>query len=420
MKALVWLVQPKKFTVNFLISIALVGMLATLHISPVPATETEPARTSPQAERAVLFYFDGLHPEAIERFNLPNLKRLQAEGTTVETAIMTFPWHPTTGGYGKMHTTSLPNPITMTGNLFLRPNQKMLQDMFPREVDTAIATGSKAYDSISGGFDIVNLLDTSDAELTDIILETLEQHDPKFYRIQLQDVGRAGYETINATDGTPWQADIWHPDSPYQVAVREADRQLGRFISKMKELGRWENTFLVFMADGQSRHGWHLPMDEESWQTPMIFHGPNVKAGYTIPYAEIIDVIPTIADVLGVEAPNRGAGSGRVLKSMFVARPEATAEVPQRMLRLNRQIKEYLLLTAELRLRSTEDPRIDNLLMRSQNASTDNPPPFLGIDQIDRWYEAGSFDALLKRNQAALEYLHSLADNLKDKYDDNL
>lgn len=394
----------RRLRINILKFAIAVGVIALLHISPAPANEARSATTIAQAERAVLFYFDGLHPDAIARFNLPNLKRLQAEGTTVERAIMTFPWHPTTGGYGKMHTTSLPNPITMTGNLFLRPEQKMLQDMFPREVNTAIATGSKAYDSISPGFDIVNLFDTSDAELTDIILETLERHDPKFYRIQLQDVGRAGYKTINAPDGAPWQADIWHPDSPYEAAATEADKQLGRFITKMEELGRWNDTFFVFMADGQSRHGWHLPMDEESWQTPMIFHAPNVKAGYTIPYGEITDVVPTIAYALGVEPPNPGAGSGRVLESVFIGKPE-TSDVPQRMLRLDRQIKEYLLLTAELRLKSIEDPRIDNLLMRSQNARTDNPLPFLGIDQIDRWYEAGSFDTLLERNEAALEYL---------------
>ena len=172
----------------------------------------------------------------------------------------------------------------------------------------------------------------------------------------------------------------------------------------MEKLGRWNDTLFVFMADGQSRHGWHLPMDEESWQTPMIFHGANVKAGYTIPYAEIIDVIPTIAYALGVEVPNPGAGSGRVLKSIFINEPE-TSDVPRRMLRLNQQIKEYLLLTSRLRLQSVEDPRIDNLLMRSQNALTDNPPPFLGIDQIDRWYEAESFDGLLERNKATLKYL---------------
>lgn len=386
-----------------------------LQVPEVPATQLKLATTIPTAERAVLFYFDGLHPEAIERFNLPNLKRLQAEGTTVETAIMTFPWHPTTGAYGEMHTTSLPNPITMAGNLFLRPNQKMLQDMFPRNIDTAIATGSKAYDSIASGFDIVNLLDLSDAELTDIILETLERHDPKFYRIQLQDVGRAGFKTINAPDGTVWQADIWHPDSPYEEAAQEADRQLGRFIAKIEELGRWDNTFFVFMADGQSRYGWHVPMDEESWRTPMIFHGANVRAGYTIPYAEIIDVVPTIAQVLGVESPNLGAGSGRVLKEIFVNEPETTSDIPQRMLRFNQQIKEYLLITAELRLLSVSNPRADNLLMRERNARTDDPPPFLGIEQIDRWYEAESFNGLLERNSAALEYLREQLIRFKTK-----
>ena len=403
MKAL--LRRLKRLRANFWGFIIVVGAIALLNSLPAPANEVNP--TTIATERAVLFYFDGLHPDAIARFNLPNLKQLQTEGTTVEQAIMTFPWHPTTGAYGEMHTTSLPNPITMAGNLFLRPNQKMLQDMFPRKIDTAIATGSKAYDSISSGFDIVDLLDTSDAELTDIILQTLETHDPKFYRIQLQDVGRAGYETINASDGTPWQADIWHRSSPYEAAAKEADRQLGRFIDKMEELGRWESTLFVFMADGQSRHGWHLPMDEESWQTPMIFHGANVKAGYSISYAEIIDVVPTIAYALGIESPNPGAGSGRILKSIFVGESDITSEVPRRMLRFNQQIKEYLLQTAKLRLESLKDPLIDNLLMKERNASalTDDILPFLGINQIDRWYEAGSFDALLERNETALEYL---------------
>ncbi len=404
-RAFSFLTKKTRLTIIFLCFIVLTEALPYLSsVSPVSATEAKLAVTSPQAERAVLFYFDGLHPDAIERLNLPNLKRLQAQGTTVETAIMTFPWHPTTGAYGKMHTTSLPNPITMTGNLFLQPSQSMLQNQFPRKIDTAIATGSKAYDSISPGFEIVNLLDTSDAELTDIILETLERHDPKFYRIQLQDVGRAGFKTINAPDSTPWQADIWHPESPYAQAAREADKQLGRFIAKMQELGRWDNTFFVFMADGQSRYGWHVPMDEESWQTPMIFHGKGVKAGHTIPYAEIIDVVPTIARAIGVEPPNPGAGSGRVLSSIFVNAPEA-ADAPRRMLQFNKQNKEYLLLTAELRLLSVKDPRADNILMRERNVRTDDPPPFLGIEQIDRWYEAGSIDGLLQRNQAALKYL---------------
>lgn len=393
-----------------LIAAALALGLTTVMPAEAPAV-------SP-AERAVLYYFDGLHPEAIERLALPTLQGLQRECTSVEDAVMTFPWHPTTGGYGRLHSTSLPNPVTMTGNLFLEADQPMLQHRFPRSLDTAIATGSKAYDTLTPGFDVVHLLDTSDAELTDAILDTLERYDPKFYRIQLQDVGRAGYRTVNASlnaeDRAAWHADVWHPDSPYAETAREADRQLGRFVAKMRELGRWDSTIFVFMADGQGRHGWHLPMDEQSWRTPMILCGPGVRAGHSIPYAEIIDVVPTLAAALGVEPPNPGPGAGRVLVEAFTNGPETAPETPRRMLRFNAQIKAHLLLAAEFRLLSIEDPRADLVLMLERNAMTPNdPPPFLGIAQIDRWREAGSFDALLARNDAALDYLRAQLASLR-------
>ncbi len=366
-----------------------------------------------EAERAVLYYFDGLHPDAIDRLDLPVLKELRTQCASVREAVMLFPWHPTTGSYGLMHTTSLPNPVTMTGNLFLRPGQRMLQHQFPRKINTAIAVGSKAYDTLTPGFDLVYLLDTADATLTDMMLDLLDRHDPKFFRIQLQDVGRAGYRTINAPDDAPHQADIWHAESPYAEVAREADRQLGRFIDKMKSLERWQDTFFVFMADGQSRHGWHGPMDEESWRTPMIVCGPGVRKGHTIPYAEIIDVVPTMARAVGADAPNPGPGSGRILEELFSDGGDAQ-RVPKRILRLNNQIKEHLLLSAELRLLSQRDPRVDNVLMLERNALTrGDPAPFLGIEQIDRWHEAGTIDALLKRNEDALTYLRSQRDRFK-------
>ena len=361
---------------------------------------------TPRAERAVLFYFDGLHPDAIDRLDLPNLKALRDGGTSVDDAVMVFPWHPTTGGYGRMHSTSLPNPVTMAGNLFLRPGQPMLQHQFPRRVTTAVAVGSKAYDTITRGFSLVEMLDTSDAALTDAMLDLLDRHDPTFFRVQLQDPGRAGYRTINAPDGTAWQADIWHPESPYAETAREADRQLGRFVARLQALDRWDGTFFVFMADGQGRHGWHLPMDEESWRTPLIFHGPGVRRGHTIPYAEIIDVVPTIAATLGVAPPNPGPGAGRVLDEIFTDGPAAAPGGERRLLRLNEQIKAHLLISAELRLLSAADPRADNALMLARNARTPgDPPPFLGIAQIDRWHEVGGIDDLLARNDAALAYL---------------
>ena len=126
-------------------------LIAAAAVSAAAFSAT-PSHAEGVAKRAVLYYFDGLHPDAIDRLNLPVLKDLQAQCTRVGEAVMVFPWHPTTGSYGLMHSTSLPNPVTMTGNLFLKPDQRMLQHQFPRKINTAIAVGSKAYDTITPGF----------------------------------------------------------------------------------------------------------------------------------------------------------------------------------------------------------------------------------------------------------------------------
>ena len=60
------------------------------------------------------------------------------------------------------------------------------------------------------------------------------------------------------------------------------------------------------------------------------------------------------------------------------------------------------------------DPRADHILMQERNARTRNDPgPFLGIEQIDRWHEAGSFDELLARNEAVIDYLRERLAHLK-------
>ncbi|MGK7952999.1 MAG: hypothetical protein AB4368_30465 [Xenococcaceae cyanobacterium] len=89
-RRLSYLFRLKRLKLNFLlVFIGIIGAIALSTPLPIPATEVRLTTTIPRSERAVLFYFDGLHPEAIERFDLPNLKRLQAEGTTVEKAVMT-------------------------------------------------------------------------------------------------------------------------------------------------------------------------------------------------------------------------------------------------------------------------------------------------------------------------------------------
>jgi hypothetical protein len=71
----------------------------------------------------IIFQIDNLHYEAAKRLQLTNVLALAAQGTSVDEAYVPIPWHQTTGDYGKVHTTSLPNPVTFAGTMFLAQGQ---------------------------------------------------------------------------------------------------------------------------------------------------------------------------------------------------------------------------------------------------------------------------------------------------------
>lgn len=125
-------------------------------------------------ERVILFHIDALHPDAPRRLGLRNILQLAEQGTSVAEAITITPWHATTGPYGKTHTTSLPNPVTLAGTLFLRPGQKMLQHCFYPGQLTAHVAHSTAYESLNPGLHYVALDRTNtDADLVRLALDFL-------------------------------------------------------------------------------------------------------------------------------------------------------------------------------------------------------------------------------------------------------
>ncbi len=94
----------------------------------------------------------------------------------------------------------------------------------------------------------------------------------------------------------------------YDSNVSYQDDLLGKLIEKLKADGIWDQTMLIITAD----HG------DEQWEAGKVGHGgsvrdmlvhvplvvhypPMVKAGLVAEGAESVDIVPTIADALGVE-----------------------------------------------------------------------------------------------------------------------
>ena len=99
----------------------------------------------------------------------------------------------------------------------------------------------------------------------------------------------------------------------YAALVTGLDRNLGRLLRKLEELGLRENTLIVFSSDNGYNTGHHgvwgkgsgtVPFNlyEESVRVPLIWHHPGViPAGRVLdPMVSNYDFFPTLLDYLGI------------------------------------------------------------------------------------------------------------------------
>jgi arylsulfatase A-like enzyme len=120
---------------------------------------------------------------------------------------------------------------------------------------------------------------------------------------------RSGYAPIPKTDPLPvaMQKELKHG---YYACISHADHQVGRLLDALDKLGIRDNTIVILWSD----HGYHLGDHgmwnkftdlEQSTATPLLISAP----GYTLNNktnspTELVDVFPTVCDLIGIEAPS--------------------------------------------------------------------------------------------------------------------
>jgi predicted AlkP superfamily pyrophosphatase or phosphodiesterase len=248
----------------------------------------------------------------------------------------------------------------------------------------------------------------SDDQVVDLAIEVLETQDPVFMRIHLQTPGGKGFEISQSTEDKPYYRNIFGPDSPYIIAVENADKLLGKFIAFLKESGAWEETVLIITSDhGQSKIGWHPMFDEDSWMTPLLFVGPGIAQGRRLSYFEHTDLASTIAALLGKNPPNTNGGAGTFIKEILSIHDVSRYEPSMHIKTLNNQIKEFNFLKARLIIASKQDTHFSNIVSLLENENS-TPEPFYHQDRITDWYKAGSTAHLLEANENILKQMRQV------------
>jgi len=95
----------------------------------------------------------------------------------------------------------------------------------------------------------------------------------------------------------------------YAAEVRRVDAAFGRLLRILEEQGLRENTLVVLVSDHgegleptRSHHGGRL--HEDQLRVPLLVAGPGVVPGATPGAVSLVDVMPTLLELAGLERPS--------------------------------------------------------------------------------------------------------------------
>ena len=96
--------------------------------------------------------------------------------------------------------------------------------------------------------------------------------------------------------------------SAYYASTQFMDEQVGRILDELDRLGLRESTAVVFTSD----HGYHLGehtfwqksnLHEEVTKVPLLISVPGMKSGRSQSIVELVDLMPTLAEISGIDIP---------------------------------------------------------------------------------------------------------------------
>ncbi|NUM53741.1 MAG: sulfatase [Candidatus Hydrogenedentes bacterium] len=148
---------------------------------------------------------------------------------------------------------------------------------------------------------------------------------PSFQRPERDMVDAEAFlNAANAGEVTMTQEEIEYCKALYDDALRMVDASLGEMFESLKKRGLYERALIIVTADHGEEFGEHGTFGhgnvyEPSLHIPMIVKFPNAQFAGTRfkPVVELVDIMPTILDVIGAPAPEGLDGKSmlRMLRS---------------------------------------------------------------------------------------------------------
>ena len=252
----------------------------------------------------------------------PSIDRLAEHGVRVADAVtvapVTLPAHASilTGRYPPEH------GVRDNGEFVLGPDSVTLAETLQA---SGYATGAfvSAF-VLDGRYGLAQGFDRyDDAVVSAARAGALEDHVDERSAAQTTDAALAWLEGLDASKPAFTWVHYFDPHAPYAPPVEPlvggdrydaeiafVDRELGRLLARLDELGRGARTLTVVVADHGEGLGDH---DEEThtlliygatMRVPLILHAPGALAAGQVfdgSVASVVDIVPTVLELLGVD-----------------------------------------------------------------------------------------------------------------------
>ncbi|MBI5684809.1 MAG: sulfatase-like hydrolase/transferase [Verrucomicrobia bacterium] len=109
----------------------------------------------------------------------------------------------------------------------------------------------------------------------------------------------------------PWprtESDLRQTLHEYYAVITAMDAYMGRILQTLKELGQLDNTIVIFSADQGIAVGSHGLLGKQNlydagMKSPLIFAGPGIPKGRSDALIYLLDIYPTICDLVGGPIP---------------------------------------------------------------------------------------------------------------------
>jgi arylsulfatase A-like enzyme len=125
----------------------------------------------------------------------------------------------------------------------------------------------------------------------------------------------------------------WKLTAAYDGEIWFTDQQIGRLLDYAREQSWWKDTVVVMTSDhGEAlgehginfQHGWEIY--EPLMRIPLLIYAPGIEPHHVPVKRSVIDLVPTVLDLMRIPRPAPGELSGQSLMADLVAKPGASFE----------------------------------------------------------------------------------------------